>query len=105
MDFSQDEVDFLINHLVLPPRLPQADDRDPRLERALLRLVADAAITFSSLIPKDQRPAVHLAASTIDQLIAARDENGAVSPDKVLQAMKSLTTTPMGEYLQGFPHK
>lgn len=97
MAFTDDEVDFHINHIFLPPKLPQANDGDPRLENVLLRLVADAADTFANLVPDDQQPAVRQVATTISQLIASRDKNGAVAANSLLQALGTLTTAPSGE--------
>lgn len=96
MELTQDEVDFIINHLFLPPKLPQADDRDARLETALLRLVADATATFADVVSQDQQQAVCLVAEAISKLIGSRDETGAVSSDKLSQAFHSLVAEPVG---------
>lgn len=98
MAFTHTEVDFFIKHLFLPLKLPQCDDRDPELEDALLRLVANAATTFVDLIPQDQQPAVRQVATAVSNLIASRDESGAVDADWFLQAMESLTTATPGKY-------
>ena len=37
---------YLINHLFLPPKLPQEDDSDPTSTHALLRHVSDSAAAF-----------------------------------------------------------
>lgn len=96
MDLSQEEVDFLSNHLFLPYELPQADDRKPHLEDALLQLVADAATTFADLVPQDQRPAARLVIQAVSQLRSSRNESGAVDSEKLLRAMRSLATEPTG---------
>lgn len=98
MAFTETETNFFIHHLFLPPKLPQADDHDPELDSALLRLVADAATTFADLVPQDQQPAVRLVSTAISQLSASRDANGAVDADGFLQTLKSLNTTALGEY-------
>lgn len=103
MELTQDEVDFIINHLFLPPKLPQDDDREVWLEYALLRLVAGATATFAHVVPQEQQLAVRLVAEAISKLIASRDENGAVSFDKLSQAFQSLVTEPTGKlYLPGW---
>lgn len=97
MELSHDEINFIVNHLFLPPKLPQADDWDPARENVLLRLVADAARTFTDMVPHDQQPALREVAAALDHLIAMRDANGTVSFDKLLQIMAGLSSAPLGQ--------
>ncbi|KAK7550863.1 hypothetical protein IWX49DRAFT_534943 [Phyllosticta citricarpa] len=50
MDFDNTVIDFLVNHLVLPPKLPQdreSEDDEIRCERELLRFVMQTITTFT----------------------------------------------------------
>lgn len=48
---SSKALEYLITHLVLPPKLPQNDDADLETEHALLVFVQDTARLYSSLEP------------------------------------------------------
>ncbi|KAI9758999.1 MAG: hypothetical protein M4579_002662 [Chaenotheca gracillima] len=51
MDLPPDHLDFIINHLVLPPQLPQEDDSDDDEKRnCLLKLVLDTACSYGNLL-------------------------------------------------------
>lgn len=41
-----DDLTYLINHLFLPPKLPQQDDSDSSGRQALLHFVTDSAAAF-----------------------------------------------------------
>lgn len=97
MAATQEEIDFIINHVFLPRKLPHANDSQPHCEHALLRLVADAATAFADLVSQEQRPAVHLIAHAVEHLITARYKNGVVDIDEMRKAIKNLATAPSGE--------
>lgn len=100
----KDEVDFIINHLFLPIKLPQRatdDNANHRLERALLQLVLDAAKSFRSLVNHDQQSTINCAnliVTAIEILVTTRDENGAVDAENFQNALKNLVTVPTGQY-------
>lgn len=51
MTICPETLDFMINHIILPPKLPQADDSDFQCEISLAQLVHDQAIKFQANVP------------------------------------------------------
>ncbi|KAJ6485692.1 hypothetical protein C8R45DRAFT_997523 [Mycena sanguinolenta] len=50
---NQNELDYAINHLFLPPKLPQKADDDTALERAFLKHIVNCANTFREALRRD----------------------------------------------------
>lgn len=46
---------YLLHHVVLPPKLPQADDRKVEYEVALLDTTVESLRTFSKAV-RDEKP-------------------------------------------------
>ena len=46
---------YILNHVFLPPKLPQKDDYDADLDAALCRLVYDAALEFAAFLSESQQ--------------------------------------------------
>ena len=67
---------YLINHIVLPPDLPQANDYDVAHEQSLLSITAQALQDLRSHVAHKEEKAVAFAAATIRSLIRNRDNNG-----------------------------
>lgn len=51
-------LDYAINHIFVPPRLPSRADGNPRLEASLLRLISDLAGAFTSRLEPESAPRV-----------------------------------------------
>lgn len=51
LDAPISQLEYLINHVVFPPKLPQSDDSSKENSAALLDLVLDAVQTYASLHP------------------------------------------------------
>ncbi|KAJ7272729.1 hypothetical protein B0H12DRAFT_592863 [Mycena haematopus] len=50
---NQQELDYAVNHLFLPPKLPHGDDTDVEVQQAFLRHVATCAKEFSEALGRD----------------------------------------------------
>lgn len=96
--FSPSEVEFFINHLFLPPKLPHKDDTNNNLDEGLLRLVTVALAAFNADVPSHQKAAVDRVMSSIQWLAGLRDGKGAVTEEKLLQALNELNGAPPGKY-------
>jgi hypothetical protein len=46
-------LDYIVNHVFLPPKLPQLNDTTPEVEVALTKLFHDALNSFIGLLPED----------------------------------------------------
>ena len=51
-------LNYAINHIFVPPRLPNRADGTPKLEAALLGLIRDLAQTFTSSLKPESTPRV-----------------------------------------------
>ena len=51
----EDILRYVLNHVFLPPKLPQKDDYDAELDAALCRFVYDAALEFAAFLPQSQQ--------------------------------------------------
>lgn len=46
-------LDYIVNHVFLPPKLPQQNDATPEVEAALTKLIHDTLRSFIGLLPED----------------------------------------------------
>lgn len=97
--FSQHELRFFINHLFLPPKLPQEDDHDSRLDDRLLCLVTESLAKFTQLLPAEQRSGAHKVAAAIARLVDCRDPDakGAVDEAQLLRSLATLSDAESGK--------
>lgn len=51
---SRKELRYIVNHVVLPPELPQEDDSSVSYDNVLLRLVHTTAVSFASRLSADE---------------------------------------------------
>ncbi|CZR70242.1 uncharacterized protein PAC_20143 [Phialocephala subalpina] len=67
---------YLINHVFLPPKLPQQDDTNPLHEKTLLETVSTALQRFRSYFQTGERPELDRCIRMTNALIYLRDVNG-----------------------------
>jgi hypothetical protein len=48
-------LEYIVNHVFLPPQLPQLNDTTPEVEVALTKLFHDALNSFIGLLPEDEQ--------------------------------------------------
>jgi hypothetical protein len=53
--FSSEDLLYMLNHVFLPPKLPQADDTNRDRDIALCRLVHDASLEFAGFLSQPQQ--------------------------------------------------
>ena len=51
----EDILRYTLNHVFLPPKLPQKDDYDADLDAALCRFAYDAALEFAAFLSESQQ--------------------------------------------------
>lgn len=54
---SYEELQYIIDHVFLPPKLPQAEDHRPSHDILLSRLAHEAAVDFGGLLSQEQQEA------------------------------------------------
>lgn len=86
------EMHYAINHVFLPPKLPQNGDDEHVVanEVALLRIVCTAFDTFRAHVQPSAVSAVDEAQGAIRQLCNQRDENGDVEATQLHAMFRNL---------------
>lgn len=68
-------LDFMINHVFLPPQLPQEDDSDPEYLNTTIRAFRDSVACFLSAEP-GSAPSVRPALDMLDRLLSTESAKG-----------------------------
>jgi hypothetical protein len=92
---SAEEVRFLIHHVVLPPKLPQAADSDPHLERVLLDTAAETLEKLYGTVAANHTRAAQRVASVrlaIRNLINSRADSGYVAESQLATLLHSVAS-------------
>jgi hypothetical protein len=76
-------ISYIIDHVFLPPKLPQEDDYNANYERRLVSCVRDALKSFEALAGSEALSAVTFVTNTITNLLNIRNEDGTLSQDKL----------------------
>jgi len=71
---------YQINHVFLPPDLPQEDDKNESHEKALLETVCLGLKLFREYFPTNQRYKLDHCIRMVDNMICIRDRNGFLDP-------------------------
>lgn len=90
--FPCDPLGYIINHLFLPPGLPQQSDHDKKLDDALLQFVTESLPDFAACLPTHQHQIVQDVLAAIKHLAASRDAYGEVDEVRLLKAMGEFNT-------------
>ena len=91
------ELQYAINHVFLPPKLPQNGDDEHAVanEMSLLRIVCTAFDCFRTHVQPVAVTAVDEAHAAIRQLCSLRDENGGVEAKKLQSMFRNLSEKGM----------
>lgn len=89
MEILPEALHYMVNHIVLPPKLPQADDRNVRYELTLMEFARDQAIDFQTDASAESRSCW---AGIVKMLTTWREVNadGSISEDALKHAMTTL---------------
>jgi hypothetical protein len=82
-------VQYMINHVFLPPNVPQKDDTDPFLEEILLHTISTSLEAFR--FHTDEHNTIKMALNMIDKLCFVRDESGMTNEKKVKNSLERLS--------------
>lgn len=97
---SAEAVSYMIHHVVLPPELPQEDDRNPGHERNLLEQAVLALQDLQSITKGEYANTVTSAIATIKNLRDCRNDRGDASEAQIERFLTKLT---MGETDEALP--
>lgn len=86
------ELEYMIHHIFLPPKLPGSDDSNPHHEKALMKTTIDVLQDFKNLVKEDCDYAVEAVIRTIRSLYITLDSKGHVDEDQLSEALQILPT-------------
>lgn len=69
-------LNYLINHVVLPPKLPQRDDSDVEKEREMVKHCLSALKSFLKLLPEEERLPWISSIKMVSKVLEMRESNG-----------------------------
>lgn len=81
---------YLVNHVALPPKLPQADDFDADHERCLLDTTLGALHTLEPFVTEEHDGTVKHAILSIENLRRSQDRHGNVSETELRKLLDEL---------------
>lgn len=89
---------YIIHHVFLPPKLPNKDDLNAEYDTILLETTISSLLEFKGFITPDQAVIVDYVIDMITNLRAVRDSNGAVSEEKLADALRDLDKKGKSEF-------
>lgn len=87
---------YLINHIFLPPQLPQEDDSDPSSDRALLESIVAGLDAFESTVPAHDKHKVRRVTDSLMLMKNSMAEGGHVDSEKLREAFGRLANSANG---------
>ncbi|CAO2648219.1 Nn.00g074860.m01.CDS01 [Neocucurbitaria sp. VM-36] len=88
---SAGATDYLYHHVVLPPKLPQKDDRDAAHERCLFEMVIQALEYLMGIVDESYIATMTSAVAMIKNLRDNRDDHGDVSEVQLETLLSNLS--------------
>jgi hypothetical protein len=88
---------FLAHHCFLPPKLPQQDDSDPKLDQLMLTTIEGTLEEFGDLVPSHSETAAQ-ARQAIAGLRVVLGPSGQVDEANLLEGLQSVTRAH-GEFI------
>lgn len=83
---------YIIQHIFLPPRLPQKDDYSFENDIALLECLLDSLDDFKKSIPQDSQGRWKACTTLVQSLLDAREASGALDAAKIQDSLLNMTT-------------
>ncbi|OCK75837.1 hypothetical protein K432DRAFT_307659, partial [Lepidopterella palustris CBS 459.81] len=103
---DEEAFQYQINHVFLPPELPQKDDTSPLHEKALMETVSAALKRFRSYFQPSERPELDRCIRMVGNMICLRDANGFLNPatlnKEIQNASLLITRTGDGVLCESF---
>ena len=84
------ELNYIINHVFLPPKLPQKDDCDVSKTNALIDMMLEASEVFQDHIPKHERSEWVPCIKMIRSMRELKDRSGNLMPKNVETALRTM---------------
>ena len=81
---------YIINHVFLPPKLPQKDDSSPSRDAALAEALLEGLEAFHDLLPGPEQPQWSPLIRMIRQVLSMRDPRGGLATECVEDALEKM---------------
>jgi len=102
-------IEYLVHHIFLPPKLPQADDSNWENETILVDMIFDLLFEFENHIKDDQHALISSVIVAFDSLRAIHhevDSGGVISEEKLVNALRQLCERgKFPKFLQPGPYR
>lgn len=89
---SSEALQYMINHIYLPSKVPQKDDYKASHEKTLLDTTSHALEQFKIAAQPDQRQNIDAVKVMIDNLRSVQDDFGTTSEVELANALRDLPT-------------
>lgn len=84
-------LEYLINHVFLPPNVPQQDDYDSDHEHILLKIVSNALLGFKSHVADEWHNVIDSIIGMVENLQKVLGSDGLINKAQLLDTLKKLS--------------
>lgn len=89
-EIDPETLQYIVNHVFLPPQLPQASNENLDHETGLINVVLDAAKAFNALLPDDD--VCKSIISMVTDLSELRDNSSSINEAKLKATFEKLVS-------------
>ncbi|KAF7592066.1 hypothetical protein BBP40_000732 [Aspergillus hancockii] len=86
-------LEYLINHVFLPPKVPQEDDYNSDHEKLLLKVVLDALTIFKRHVPTEWLSTIDLVIDMVQNIKSMLDDKGFMNEEGLRESLQGLSVT------------
>ena len=86
----REDLNYVINHVFFPPKLPQKDDSDDTKSVALIGQVLAALRSFQAHIPEKERPEWIACIKMVSNMLELRDHVGGLAVEKLQTTLRKM---------------
>lgn len=97
------DLKYIINHIFLPPKLPQKDDSSATNDASLAEAMLEALNLLQSHIPKQERSGWIPCTEMVANMLNLRDNLGGLVDKKVEKTLKGMVDGGMTIQSFGYP--
>ena len=89
---------YLIDHVFLPPKLPQEDDECPKNSEALINVCLTTLSEFTHCLPAEERGEWEPLLEMLQYMLAVRDEHGNLVRENLVDIVDGMNSGGMANY-------